>query len=81
MHWLRGDDVGFKASEDCLVLNVIRPAGHEGQKLPVAVWIHGGGLQMGGTADRRYNLSFILQNSVDIGKPIIGVSIGHRLVS
>jgi carboxylesterase type B len=76
-----GDDVGYEVSEDCLALNVIRPSGYEGQKLPVAVWIHGGGLQMGGTADRRYNLSFIVQNSVEIGKPIIGVSIGYRLAS
>lgn len=76
-----GDDIGYEVSEDCLALNVIRPAGYEGQELPVAVWIHGGGLQMGGTADRRYNLSFIVQNSVEIGKPIIGVSIGYRLAS
>ena len=34
---------------------------------------------MGGTPDRRYNLSFIVQNSVNIGKPIIGVSIAYRL--
>lgn len=34
---------------------------------------------MGGTPDRRYNLSFIVQNSVTIGKPIIGVSIAYRL--
>ena len=76
-----GDDIGYEVSEDCLALNVIRPSGYEGQKLPVAVWIHGGGLQMGGTPDRRYNLSFIVQNSVEIGKPIIGVSIAYRLAS
>ena len=74
-----GDDIGYKLSEDCLALNVIRPANYSGQQLPVAVWIHGGGLQMGGTADRRYNLSFIVDNSVQIGKPIIGVSIAYRL--
>jgi acetylcholinesterase len=34
---------------------------------------------MGGTPDRRYNLSFIVENSVHIGKPIIGVSIAYRL--
>lgn len=34
---------------------------------------------MGGATDRRYNLSFIVQNSVSIGKPIIGVSIAYRL--
>jgi carboxylesterase type B len=34
---------------------------------------------MGGTNDARYNLSFIVQNSVEIGKPMIGVSIQYRL--
>ena len=34
---------------------------------------------MGGSRDLRYNLSFIVENSVNIGKPIIGVSIGYRL--
>ena len=38
-----GDDIGYETAEDCLALNVIRPAGYEGQALPVAVWIHGGG--------------------------------------
>ena len=33
----------------------------------------------GGTPDERYNLSFIVDNSVQIGKPIIGVSIAYRL--
>jgi len=66
-------------SEDCLYLNVIRPSGCEDRKLPVGIWIHGGGLFMGGTRDERYNLSFIVDNSVQIGKPIIGVSIGYRL--
>ena len=34
---------------------------------------------MGGAPDQRYNLSFIVQNSVSIGTPMIGVSIGYRL--
>ncbi|KAL9620145.1 MAG: hypothetical protein Q9160_005260 [Pyrenula sp. 1 TL-2023] len=74
-----GDQIGFEVSEDCLVLNVIRPSGYENQSLPIAVWIHGGGLIMGGATDQRYNLSFIVENSVEIGKPIIAVSIAYRL--
>lgn len=38
-----GDQIGYEVNEDCLALNVVRPSGLEGQKLPVAVWIHGGG--------------------------------------
>ncbi|KAK4148958.1 hypothetical protein C8A00DRAFT_19298 [Chaetomidium leptoderma] len=74
------DQVGYKISEDCLYLNVVRPAGiADTAGLPVAVWIHGGGLYMGGSADRRYNLSFIVQNSVELGTPMIGVSLNYRL--
>jgi carboxylesterase type B len=57
----------------------VRPSGYERQSLPVAVWIHGGGLSEGGTRDERYNLTFIVQNSVAIGKPIIAASIAYRL--
>ncbi|KAL2201504.1 Alpha/Beta hydrolase protein [Corynascus similis CBS 632.67] len=75
-----GDHVGYESSEDCLYLNVVRPAGiSDTAGLPVAVWIHGGGLFMGGSADRRYNLSFIVQNSVELGTPMIGVSLNYRL--
>ncbi|KFO19965.1 Cocaine esterase [Fukomys damarensis] len=35
-------------SEDCLYLNIYTPAHvHEGSRLPVMVWIHGGGLVLG----------------------------------
>lgn len=75
-----GDDVGYDASEDCLYLNVIRPAGiDDTAALPVAVWIYGGGLVSGGSADRRYNLSFIVDRSVEMGTPVIGVSLNYRL--
>ncbi|KAH9903987.1 Alpha/Beta hydrolase protein [Xylariomycetidae sp. FL2044] len=89
-----GDDIGYEISEDCLYLNVIRPAGLSnddaaattttanstaGGGLPVAVWIHGGGLYMGGSADRRYNLSFLVDNSVRQGTPMLAVSLNYRL--
>lgn len=34
---------------------------------------------MGGSADRRYNLSFIVENSVNQGTPIVAVSLNYRL--
>jgi carboxylesterase type B len=34
---------------------------------------------MGGSNDPRYNLSFIVQNSVEMNKPMIGISIQYRL--
>jgi len=39
------DQYGYATSEDCLYLNVVRPAANttKDAKLPVALWIHGGG--------------------------------------
>jgi len=34
---------------------------------------------MGGSNDPRYNLSFIVQNSVEMGTPMVGVSVQYRL--
>lgn len=33
---------------------------------------------MGGTADRRYNASWVVERSVEMGKPIIFVSTNYR---
>jgi carboxylesterase type B len=73
------DQWNYAVSEDCLYLNVIRPSGSQRPKLPVAVWIHGGGFTAGGGVDQRYNASFMVQNSVAIGKPIIVVNFNYRL--
>lgn len=74
-------DAQYGMSEDCLSINVIRPAGlssDECDKLPVAVWIHGGSYQVGTSALPNYNLTYIVQRSVEIGKPIIAASINYR---
>jgi para-nitrobenzyl esterase len=58
-------------SENCLYLNVFRPAGHRDSKLPVMVWIHGGGY-VGGESDD-YDPSALVANGV------IVVTINYRL--
>ncbi|KAL0780021.1 hypothetical protein CaCOL14_004505 [Colletotrichum acutatum] len=64
--------LGFKISEDCLSINVVRPSNYTDQSLPVAVYIYGGGYFQGGSADPRLNFSSIIRDSVAAGKPIIG---------
>ncbi|ENH69467.1 Lipase 4 [Fusarium oxysporum f. sp. cubense race 1] len=66
-------------SDDCLHLNVVRPSAAAKEKLPVLVWIHGGGLVGGFSGDPSSNLSYIIDESVKLGSPIIGVSINYRL--
>ncbi|KAH8898287.1 alpha/beta-hydrolase [Thozetella sp. PMI_491] len=69
-------------SEDCLTINVVRPSGVPScTKLPVAVWIHGGGLYAGGSASPSYNLTNFVYQSTLAGKPVLGVSINYRLTA
>ncbi|MBW8735302.1 MAG: carboxylesterase family protein, partial [Asticcacaulis sp.] len=63
-----------KPAEDCLYRNVWRPgAAKPGQKLPVMVWIHGGGFVNGGTSPEIYDGSEFARDGV------ILVSINYRL--
>ena len=74
-------DTMYDMGEDCLNINVVRPAGLSADaynKLPVLVWIHGGSYQVGTSALPSYNLTYIVQRSVQIGKPIIATSINYR---
>ncbi|KAF7318380.1 hypothetical protein HMN09_00347100 [Mycena chlorophos] len=76
------DNSGFPNSEDCLTLNVIQPHGvSKASPVPVVVWIHGGGLTTGGSADYRYNGSWIVEASMANEHPIVLVSINYRLAS
>ncbi|MBE3072700.1 MAG: carboxylesterase family protein, partial [Acidobacteria bacterium] len=60
-------------SEDCLTLNIHTPARAAGDRLPVMVWIHGGGFQAGAGAEPRHDgLAFAR-------KGIVVVTINYRL--
>jgi para-nitrobenzyl esterase len=61
-------------SEDCLFLNVWTPAGAKpGDKLPVMMWIHGGGFVNGGTSPEVYSGEHFARDGVVL------VSINYRL--
>jgi para-nitrobenzyl esterase len=60
------------ANEDCLYLNVWAPEGAKG-KLPVMVWIYGGGYTAGGSSEPR-------QDGAELAKKgVVVVSMNYRL--
>ena len=63
----------FEMSEDCLYLNVFTPAKKGDEKLPVLVYIHGGGL-MGGYP---YEIEFDWEHMARKG--IVVVTVAYRL--
>ena len=65
--------LGMKPAEDCLYLNVWRPAHAPGRKLPVLVWIYGGGFVNGGSSPAVYDGSPFARDGV------IFVSFNYRL--
>lgn len=68
----------LNAGEDCLYLNIQRPAGTtSSSKLPVLFWIFGGGFELGGT--NMYDGSSWVAESVAEGKPIIFVAVAYRV--
>ncbi|KAF7293078.1 Carboxylic ester hydrolase [Mycena indigotica] len=68
-----------QVSEDCLTLNVLRPAGlpASAYPLPVMFWTYGGGYVSGNSS--YFNASFIVAQSVARGTPILYVSFNYRL--
>jgi Fe2+ transport system protein FeoA len=76
-----GVDVSIgPVSEECLTINVIRPAGTSiNAKLPVVIWIYGGAFVGGKSGDTTTNGANIVQKSINIGKPVIHVSLNYRL--
>ncbi|CAA7264894.1 unnamed protein product [Cyclocybe aegerita] len=67
-------------SEDCLTINIIRPAFTSVKgRLPVVVWIHGGAYQIGDTASYDEMGSKLVKRSISLRKPMIYVSTNFRL--
>ncbi len=60
-------------SEDCLTLNVWTPASSAKAKLPVMMWVFGGGFQAGGTSEPRQDGEMLAK------KGVVVVSCNYRL--
>jgi para-nitrobenzyl esterase len=67
-YWFRGDGM----SEDCLYLNVWTPAKSDRERLPVLVYIFGGGFQNGDGSEPRYDGESMARNG------IVAVSVNYR---
>ncbi|THV00542.1 alpha/beta-hydrolase [Dendrothele bispora CBS 962.96] len=67
-------------SEDCLRLKVARPTElKDGEKLPVMVWIYGGGLFSGHINERTNEPDALILQSVANGLPVVFVAMNYRL--
>ncbi|MEZ9418424.1 carboxylesterase family protein [Vibrio breoganii] len=67
-------------SEDCLNLNIWRPAGDDaGEDLPVYVFIHGGDFEFGSGSEALVHGDTVVAQGSDDGKPFIYVSLNYRL--
>jgi len=67
------DGHGPTMSEDCLYLNVWTPARSPADKVPVLVWIYGGGFSVGATSVPTYSGEVLAR------KGVVLVSISYRL--
>ncbi len=67
-------DISFEdVSEDCLTLNIWTPAKSGADRLPVMVWIHGGGFQAGAGGEPRHDGEAFAR------KGVVLVTVNYRL--
>ncbi|HPR30575.1 MAG TPA: carboxylesterase family protein [Prolixibacteraceae bacterium] len=70
---MQGGNPASGKSEDCLYLNVWTSAKSDKEKLPVLVWIYGGGFSFGSTSDPVHNGEHLAR------KGVVLVSIAYRV--
>ncbi|KAE8154789.1 alpha/beta-hydrolase [Aspergillus avenaceus] len=70
----------MNVSENCLSLRVARPRNVKSDaKLPVAVWIHGGGHALGSASEVLYTPDGLVGQAAADGQPVVWVAINYRL--
>ncbi|KAF9960536.1 hypothetical protein BGZ70_008574 [Mortierella alpina] len=69
------------SEHDCLSLNIFMPTSalDSSEKLPVLVWIYGGGFKIGSITAPLYDCTELVASSIELKKPMIVVAINHRL--
>jgi len=70
---MQGGNPTSGKSEDCLYLNIWTPSKSEKEKIPVLVWIYGGGFSFGSTSDPVHNGEQLAR------KGVVLVSIAYRV--
>lgn len=70
---MQGGNPPSGKSEDCLYLNIWTPAKSADEKIPVLVWIYGGGFSFGSTSEPVYSGEKLAQ------KGVVLVSIAYRV--
>ena len=70
---MQGGNPPSGKSEDCLYLNVWTPAKSANEKIPVLVWIYGGGFSFGSTSEPVYDGEALAR------KGVVLVSIAYRV--
>jgi para-nitrobenzyl esterase len=69
----QGQNLTFGKSEDCLYLNVWTPAKSAKDRIPVLVWIHGGGFAAGAASEQLFDGAKLAK------KGVVLVCIAYRL--
>ena len=64
---IQGSRTGPDMSEDCLYLNVWTPAKSASDRIPVLVWIYGGGFGGGSTSEPNYSGENLAKKGVVLG--------------
>ncbi|KAJ7630276.1 alpha beta-hydrolase [Roridomyces roridus] len=74
------NDPQLTISEDCLTLDVYRPitANHK-SKLPVLVWIFGGGFETGNTRDT--DVKPVVERAIVTGQSVVSVVMNYRFTA
>ncbi|MBN1972960.1 MAG: carboxylesterase family protein [Sedimentisphaerales bacterium] len=70
---IQGGNPPSGKSEDCLYLNIWTPAKFTNDRIPVLVWIYGGGFGAGSTSERNYSGENLAK------KGVVLVSIAYRV--